>query len=112
MFLTAIALELNQEEFANQMVRFWHYLMKCVTDVGIVLWQTYRGMLNTRKIISSELTQPYVGRNKVLKEYYKWRLEQGKLTDKEYTSIVRFQEEIEVELTEEQLKKLNDLESK
>ena len=112
MFLTAIALELNQEEFANQMVRFWHYLMKCVTDVGIVLWQTYRGMLNTRKIISSELTQPYVGRNKVLKEYYKWRFEQGKLTDKEYTSIVRFQEEIEVELTEEQLKKLNDLESK
>ena len=48
----------------------------------------------------------------MLKEYYKWRLEQGKLTDKEYTSIVRFQEEIEVELTEEQLKKLNDLESK
>ena len=112
MFLTAIALELNQEEFANQMVRFWHYCLKCITDTGIVLWQTYRGMLTARKIVSQELTQPYVGRNKVLKEYYKWRFEQGKLTEKEYTSIVRFQEEIEVELTEEQLKKLNELESK
>ena len=111
MFLTAIGLELNQEEFANQMVRFWHYLMKCVTDVGIVLWQTLRGMLTARKIISQELTQPYVGRNKVLKEYYKWRFDEGKIADKEYKSIVHFQEEIEVELTEEQIKKLNDMEN-
>lgn len=106
MFLTAIALELNQEQFANQMVRFWHYVMKCATDVGIVLWQTYRGMLNSRKIISNELTQPYAGRNKVLKDYYKWRFDEKKLTEDEYISIARFQEEIEVELTEEQLKAL------
>ena len=106
MFLTAIALELNQEQFANQMVRFWHYLMKCVTDVGIVLWQTYRGMLNSRKIISAELTQPYAGRNKVLKDYYKWRYDEKKIDEDKYLSIVNFQEEVEVELTEEQLKSL------
>ena len=106
MFLTAIGLELNQEQFANQMVRFWHYVLKCATDVGIVLWQTYRGMLSSRKIISAELTQPYAGRNKVLKDYYKWRYDNGKITEEEYISIVRFQEEIEVELTEEQLKAL------
>lgn len=111
MFLTAIVLELNQEEFASQMVRFWHYLLKCVTDVGIVLWQTYRGMLNTRKIISQELTQPYVGRNKVLKEYYKWQYEECKITKEQYESIVLYQEEVEVELTETQLKKLKDIES-
>ena len=111
MFLTAIGLELNKDEFANQMVRFWHYLMKCVTDVGIVLWQTYRGMLGSRKIISQELTQPYVGRNKVLKDYYQWRFQNEKLTQEKYNEIVKFQEEIEVTLTEEQLKKLKDTEN-
>ena len=103
MFLTAIGLELNQEQFANQMVRFWHYVMKCATDVGVVLWRTYRGMLNTRKIISNELTQPYVGRNKVLRDYYKWRFDNQKITEVDYNSIVNFKGEFEVELTQEQL---------
>lgn len=111
MFLTAIGLELNQEQFANQMVRFWHYCLKCITDVGIVLWQTYRGMLNARKIISTELTQPYVGRNKVLKEYYKWRYETEKIDKIKYDSIVKFQDEIEVELTPTQLEKLKNTEN-
>lgn len=111
MFLTAIGLELNQEQFANQMVRFWHYLMKCATDVGIVLWQTYRGMLNSRKIISQEYTQPYVGRNKVLKEYYAWRFSEGKLTKDQYESIVKFQDEVEIELTEKELEKLKATEN-
>ena len=106
MFLTAIGLELNQEQFANQMVAFWHYLLKCATDVGIVLWQTYRGMLNSRKIISSQLTQPYVGRNKVLKDYYKWQYSENKITKDKYDSIVNIQEEIEVEMTEDELKAL------
>lgn len=106
MFLTAIALELNQQEFANQMVRFWHYVMKCATDVGIVLWQTYRGMLMARKIISSEYTEPYVGRNKVLKDYYKWRYDEGKITEDKYISITKLQEEIEIEMSEDELKNL------
>ena len=104
MFLTAIGLELNAEQFENQMVAFWHYLLKCATDVGIILWQTFRGMLKTRKIISSELTQPYVGRNKVLKEYYKWELENGFISDEEYNKIIIDKEEVEVEMTEQQLK--------
>lgn len=106
MFITAIALELNQEQFANQMVRFWHYLMKCVTDVGIVLWQTYRGMLNCRKIISQELTQPYVGRNKVLVAYYDWQLESGYITEEKHSEIVDYKDEVEVMLTEKELEQL------
>ena len=117
MFLTAIGLELNAEQFEDQMVAFWHYLLKCATDVGVVLWQTLRGMMKTRKIISSELTQPFVGRNKVLKEYYKWQLDNGKITLDEYNNIVtpkvetsepekKDEEYIEVEMTEEQLKAL------
>ena len=107
-FLTAIGLELNQEEFTNQMVRFWHYVMKCATDVGIVLWQTYRGMFTTRKIVSNELTQPYVGRNTVLKAYYKWQFENGKIDEGKYNDLVNFKEEEEITLTPEQLKKLKE----
>ena len=106
MFLTAIGLEMNKEEFENQMIAFWHYLLKCATDVGVVLWQTYRGMLNSKKIISNELTQPYAGRVKVLKEYYKWQLDEKKITEEQYNSIINFKNEIEVEMTEEELKKL------
>lgn len=106
MFITAIALELNQEQFADQMVRFWHYLMKCVTDVGIVLWQTYRGMLSSRKIISSEFTQPYVGRNKVLIAYYDWQLETGVITKETHNEIVNYKGEIEVTVSEEKLKEI------
>ena len=106
MFLTSIGLELNQEEFASQMVRFWHYVMKCAADVGTILWQVYRGMSQSRKIISSELTQPYVGRNKVLKDYYKWRLEEGKIDVDKYNSIVNYKDEVEVEMTIDELNAL------
>ena len=104
MFITAITLELSKEEFANQMTRFWHYVLKCATDVGIVLWQTYRGMLSTRKLISNEYTQPYVGRNKVLKDYYKWQFDEQKISLEQYNNLINFQEEIEVEMTSEELK--------
>jgi len=106
MFITAIGLELNQEQFANQMVRFWHYVMKCAADVGTILWQVWRGMVQSKKIISSELTQPYTGRNKVLKDYYKWRLEQGKIDVDKYNSIVNYKDEAEVEMTVEEFNAL------
>ena len=108
MFITAITLELSKDEFANQMQRFWHYVLKCATDVGIVLWQTYRGMLSTRKLISSEYTQPYVGRNKVLREYYKWQFSEQKISKDQYDKLINFQEEIEVEMTSEELKKFTN----
>ena len=108
MFLTAIGLELNAEQFEDQMVAFWHYLLKCATDVGIILWQTLRGMLKTRKIISSELTQPYVGRNKVLKSYYKWQLENKYISKEEYDNIINDKEEYEIEVTETELKELKN----
>ena len=109
MFLSAIGLELNQEEFANQMVRFWHYLLKCATDTGIILWQTYRGMLNVRKIISNEYTQPFVGRNTVLTSYYKWQLEEGKITQEFYKRITtkpKVEVVGEVEMTESEYKEM------
>lgn len=110
MFTTSLVFEFNSQQFASQMEAFWHYLLKCVEDVGVVLWQLFRGMMKTRKIISSEYTQPYAGRVKVYNEYHKWRLSQGKITKEEYAYIMQIKplkDEEVIEITEEQLKSLN-----
>ena len=72
MVIASIVLSPDQQEFENQMVRFWHYVLSCCTDTGIILWQAFRGMLNARKLVSQELTEPLVGRNYVLDSYYQW----------------------------------------
>lgn len=103
MFLTAIKLETDKQAFDDKVAETLHYLLKCAGDVAIVLWQVMRGMLNVRKIVSSEFTQPYVGRNTVLKRYLEWRLATNQpesLLHKELNG------EVEVELTAEQLAEL------
>ena len=110
MFTTALAFEFSKEQFESQMEAFWHYLIKCVEDIGVVLWQLFRGMLKTRKIISSEYTQPYAGRVKVYSDYQKWRLEQSKITKDEYAYIMRIKaakDEQIIEISEEQLKQIS-----
>ena len=72
MIITSIVLAPDQDEFANQMVRFGHYVASCCADTGIIVWQTFRGMINARKLVSQELTEPYAGRNRVLTSYYQW----------------------------------------
>lgn len=106
MFLTAIGLELNAEEFVSNVEAFWHYCLKCATDVGIILWQTMRGMFKTRKIISAELTQPYVGRNRVLTEYLEWRLSTNQPDSLSYKALHKDDNVKEVELTAEQLEEI------
>lgn len=106
MFITALTLDINQEQFEDQMVAFFHYLLKCVEDVGIVLWQFLRGMLKTRSIISGELTQVYVGRNKVLTEYLEWRLTTKQPNSKVYEELHKDDDVETIEMTEEQLKQL------
>ena len=87
-FVTAFALELDQEEFASNMEAFLHYLLKCAEDVAIVIWQSLRGALKTKKIISSELTQPYDGRNTVLLDFLKYKRDKGDIIQDEYKNII------------------------
>ena len=108
MFLTAIGLEFNAAQFADQMVAFWNYLLKCATDVGIVLWQTFRGMMKTRKIISEELTQVYVGRNKVLTDYLEWRLTTNQPNSLAYNELHKDDDVETIEISEEKLKALTE----
>ena len=110
MFTTALVFEFNSQQFASQMEAFWHYLLKCVEDVGVVLWQLFRGMMKTRKIISSEYTQPYAGRVQVYSSYQKWRLDQGKITYEEYVRIMRIKtaKQVEEELQKNKEEKKDD----
>lgn len=72
MFLASFALSASKEKFVDQMQAFWYYLLKILEDVGVVLWQVFRGMLDDRKLVNSELVAPYAGRIKVLEAYVSW----------------------------------------
>lgn len=99
MILTAIGLEINQALIDESINKFLYFASKIVADIGVICWQMFRGMLKTRKIISSALTQVYAGRNKVLTDYLQWRLETHQpdtLFHQEMKS------EVEIELTQEQ----------
>lgn len=108
MFITALSLDINQQQFEEQMVAFFHYLLKCLEDVGIVLWQFLRGMLKTRSIISGELTQVYVGRNKVLTDYLEWRLATSQPDSNVYKELHKDDDVETIELTEEQLTQITN----
>lgn len=83
-FLSSIGLDANQQQFIDQMSAFWHYLLICCEDVGIILWQVFRGILGTRKLISAELTMPLVGRNMVLTSYIDYCAENHIESSKSY----------------------------
>lgn len=72
MFLASFALSASKEKFVDQMQAFWYYLLKILEDIGVVLWQVFRGMLDDRKLVNSELVAPYAGRIKVLEAYVSW----------------------------------------
>lgn len=102
-FMTAFALQMDQEQFADQMEAFWHYFLKAVEDTFVVLWQMLRGMMNTRGIVTQQMTKPYAGRVKVLTEYLEWRLK-NEIPDTE--SYKELNQTDYVEMTEEEYNKM------
>lgn len=104
MLTTSFGLEASKEEFANNMVAFWHYLLKAVEDTGIVLWQFFNGTLRARKIVSSQLTQPYAGRNVVLQAYINWRAETNAKNSAAFEELK--EDDGVIEISEKQAKEL------
>lgn len=102
-FFTAIGFEFNQQEFVETTNAAINYALKCVMDVGILIWQFIRGSLIVKKIISSEVTEPYVGRVQVLTHYLEWRIKEKKGTSETYKIL---HETTETEMTQEELDKL------
>lgn len=111
-FFAAFGLEADKNKFDDQMVAFWHYFLKAAEDLFVILWQTFQGMLRTRKIVSQQYTEPYAGRVKVLTSYLEWRLNQGLPDSKSHIEISKMVEEAKasqeeiIEVTAEQLAKM------
>lgn len=74
-FTTAIILDLNQQQFEDQMRAFFYYLLNALVDAGIVIWKLIQGTRASKRIINKQLIKPYNGRNKVLIAYYNWKKE-------------------------------------
>ena len=104
MLTTSFGLTASAEEFENNVVAFWHYCLKAVEDIGVVLWQFFNGTLRARKIVSSQLTQPYAGRNAVLQAYVNWR-EETKAKESAVYKELKKEDEI-IEIPEDKLKEL------
>lgn len=104
MLMTTFGLEADKEVFDSQMVKFWHYCLKAVEDVGVVLWQFIQGTLRTRRIISQQITLPLSGRCQVLEAYLEWRIK-NKIPD---TEVYKELKEEVIEISQEELEKIKD----
>lgn len=102
-FTTMIGVSADQEEFIDDMVKTWHYIWQIMRDVVILLWQLLRGMLRTRKIVSSELTDAFAGRIIVLSKYLEWRLTNNVPDTKLYVELKKDENVVEVEMSQEDL---------
>ena len=107
MLTTSFVLGASKEIFESQMVAFWHYCLKAVEDIGVVLWQYFNGTLRTRKIVSTQLTQPYAGRNVVLQDYINWREETHASESPAFKEISKEEDEY-IEISEEQFKQIEN----
>lgn len=106
MLTTSFGLTASKEEFENNMIAFWHYVLKAAEDIGIVLWQFINGTLRARSIVSGQLTKPYGNRNKVLKEYINWRKSTGATNSYAYEETHKDDQAIEVEMTKKEIEAL------
>ena len=107
MFTTALVISINQQQFVDQMQAFWYYLLTCVVDTGIIIWNVFRGTRSASAIVSKQLTFPYVNRNKVLTGYIQWKKENNIKPTESFTEINRLVDEENnvVEMTKEEYEK-------
>lgn len=104
---TAIAVSYDQEEFVNNMRAFWYYLLTTMVDIGIVAWNLFRGTMACKSIIEEQIHRPYVNRNKVLKGFIAWKINQDIQPSKSFLHIQELTKEPEyIEISKEELTRL------
>lgn len=107
MLTTGIALEADKQQFETQAIAAAHYCMKAFSDIGIVMWQLFRGIIGAPRIVSNQLTLPYAERNKVLIAYFGWREAKGEEVPNCYKELfIEKQDEEVLEVTQEEYNKL------
>lgn len=107
MFTTALVISINQQDFVDQMQAFWYYLLTCIVDAGLIIWNLFRGTRGASAIVSEQLTEPYVNRNKVLTGYIQWKKENNIKPTESFTEINKLidEENNVVEMTKEEYEK-------
>lgn len=84
MTMASIILGADKNVFESELQRFWFYLLSVVEDISLVCWQIFRGMIDDKRIINSEYTEPYSNRVRILTEYVDWCAEEKKEESKAY----------------------------
>ncbi len=112
---SAIAISINQQEFVNNIQAFWYYLLSTTVDIGLVAWNLFRGTMACKSIIEDQLHRPYVNRNKVLKAFIAWKVNNNIQPSKSFLHIQELtakpeipekQEERIIEISRADLEKL------
>lgn len=104
-FANSFSLAPNQEEFENQMVAAINTALRIATDIGIIIWQFFRGVLSTHGIVSKQVTIPLEERVKILKKYYLWRQNKNLEVPEFYLDLTKDKDDV-IEITEEQFNNL------
>ena len=115
MFISSFSVAPNQEEFVEGTVAAVNTVVKMCSDIFVIIWQFFRGILSATNIVSQQLTTPYVTRVEILKSYYKWRQEKGETVPQFYLTLYKMdnvavetdeeesnEKEIEIEMTPEE----------
>ena len=115
MFFGSIMLQPDTQELEEGVIAAMNWVLRAVADIGVILWQLFRGTFTAPKIVSSQLTVPCGERVKILKSYFAWRQENGKSVPEYYTKLIKGEVEFEcdkdstiVEITPDQLKKITE----
>ena len=89
MFLSSFRVDPSKEEFVDGAIAAANYIIKMCTDIGIIIWQFFRGVLSATGIVSQQMTAPYVVRVDVLKRYYAWRQNKGEYVPQCYLDLFK-----------------------
>lgn len=113
MFIGSFSVAPDQQELVEGTVAAVNTVVKMCSDIAVIIWQFFRGILSTTNIVSQQLTSPYVERTEILKKYYRWRQENGQTVPKFYQELYEMDniqledtKEEFVEITEEEYNKM------
>lgn len=109
--MSAIVVSIDQQEFINNMHAFWYYLISTTVDIGIVAWNLFRGTMACKSIIEEQIHKPYVNRNKVLKAFIAWKINNNIQPSKSFLHIqelTKQPEEQVIEISRADLQRLQE----
>jgi len=101
MFIGSFSVAPNQQEFTEGAVAAANTVVKMCSDIFVIIWQFFRGILSATKIVSQQLTGPYVERVEILKNYYQWREQKGEPVPQFYLDLYKM-DNIQIENKEDE----------